>query len=135
MKSIAQMIPWLIAMTCVVLCDLVTGVRRALLAHERVRFSRAWRATMGKMVTYFAFVVMVVMVNRAAGGTMHIDRWACLLVCAIEGCSIVSNLLQPKGYNLDLIAALALLGKKLFGTDKQEVKEVIQKRKEAAYDA
>jgi hypothetical protein len=61
---------------------------------------------------------------------MHIDTYACLLVCFIEGCSIVSNILSPKGYNVDLIAALALLGKKVFGADRQDVKEVIRKDEE-----
>lgn len=82
---------------------------------------------MGKMVTYFSFVVMVVMVNRAAGGSMHIDTYACLFVCFIEGCSIFSNILKPKGYNLNLAAAIALFSKKVFSVDKEDVNDILNK--------
>lgn len=125
--SLQMMIPWLIAMFCVIICDLVTGVRKSLLMSEHVRFSRAWRATMGKMVTYFSFVVMVVMVQRASGVTVRIDTYACLFVCFIEGCSIFSNILKPKGYNLNLAAAIALFSKKVFSVDKEDVNDILNK--------
>lgn len=128
--SLQLMIPWLIAMFCVIVCDLVTGVRKSLLINEHVRFSRAWRATMGKMVTYFSFVVMVVMVNRAAGGSFHIDTYACLFVCFIEGCSIISNILKPKGYNFNLAAAIGVFAKKLFSVDKEDMENMVTKDKE-----
>lgn len=127
--SLQLMVPWLIAMFCVIICDLVTGVRKSLLLKEHVRLSRAWRATMGKMVTYFSFVVMVVMVNKAAGDNLHIDTYACLFVCFIEGCSIISNILKPKGYNINLAAAISLFSKKVFSVDKEDVKYVINKEK------
>ena len=128
--SLQLMIPWLIAMLCVIICDLVTGVRKSMLMGEHVRFSRAWRATMGKMVTYFSFVVMVVMVNRAAGGSFHIDTYACLFVCFIEGCSIISNILKPKGYNLNLSKAISLFCKKVFSVDKEDMESIVTKDKE-----
>lgn len=128
--SLQSMIPWLIAMFCVIICDLVTGVRKSMLMGEHVRFSRAWRATMGKMVTYFSFVVMVVMINRAAGGSMHIDTYACLFVCFIEGCSIISNILKPKGYNFNLAKAIAVFCKKMFSVDKEDIEDVITKKEE-----
>lgn len=128
--SLRMMVPWLVAMFCVIVCDLVTGLRRSFLMKESVRFSRACRATMGKAVTYFSFVVMVVMVNRAAGGGMHIDTWACLLVCAVEGCSIASNILKPKGYTLDVAAAVAVMARKALGVDKDDLKGVISKEKD-----
>ncbi|WP_244436518.1 phage holin family protein [Bacteroides timonensis] len=125
--SLQMMIPWLITMACVIACDLVTGVRKSKLMGDHVRFSRACRATMGKMVTYFSFVVMVVMVNKAAGGSMHIDTYACLFVCFIEGCSIISNILKPKGYNFNLAAAIGLFCKKVFSVDKEDVTNIINK--------
>jgi hypothetical protein len=130
MDSLQLMIPWLIAMFCVIICDLVTGVRKSMLIGEHVRFSRAWRATMGKMVTYFSFVVMVVMVNRAAGGSLHIDTYACLFVCFIEGCSIFSNILKPKGYNLNVAKAIGVFCKKVFSIEKEDIEDVITKNKE-----
>lgn len=128
--SLQMMIPWLIAMFCVIICDLVTGVRKSLLVHEHVRFSRAWRATMGKMVTYFSFVVMVVMVNLAAGGSFHIDTYACLFVCFIEGCSIISNILKPKGYNLNVAGAVMVFCKKVFSVEKEDMEDIVTKDKE-----
>lgn len=124
--SLQMMIPWLIAMFCVIICDLVTGVRKSLLTHEHVRFSRAWRATMGKMVTYFAFVCMVCMISVASHNEYPIDVYSCLLVCFIEGCSIVGNILKPKGININVIGALGVFGKKVFKVDKEDVRDIIQ---------
>lgn len=71
MESLEHMIPWLIVSFSVVVCDLAFGIRKSLLMKENVRFSTAIRRTMGKMVTYFAFVCMVVMINilRVTSGT------------------------------------------------------------------
>ena len=44
-----------------------------MLMGEKVRFSRAIRATMGKMVTYFAFVCMVCMISVASHNEYSID--------------------------------------------------------------
>ena len=65
-ESLQNMIPWLIVTCSVILCDLLFGVRKSMLMGEKVRFSRAIRATMGKMVTYFAFVCMVCMISVAS---------------------------------------------------------------------
>ena len=106
-ESLQNMIPWLIVSCAVILCDLLFGVRKSILMGEKVRFSRAIRATMGKMVT--------------------IDVYSCLLVCFIEGCSIVGNILKPKGININLIGALGVFGKKVFKVDKEDVKDIIEK--------
>lgn len=124
-ESIGHMIPWLIVSGAVILCDLVCGIRKSLLMDEEVRFSSAVRRTMGKMITYFSFVVMVAMIDVAAQTEMSIDKWACLLVCFIEGTSIVSNILKPKGYNVNLIKAIALLFENKLGVD--GVEDVITK--------
>lgn len=128
--SLEQMIPWLITMFFVVICDLITGVRKSLLMDETVRFSRAWRQTIGKAVTYFSFVVMAEMVNIAAGKTMQIDIYACLLVCAIEGGSILSNILKPKGYNLDLAGIIKLFCKKTMSIENEDLKDIIKRQTE-----
>ena len=65
-ESLQNMIPWLIVSCAVILCDLLFGVRKSILMGEKVRFSRAIRATMVKMVTYFAFVCMVCMISVAS---------------------------------------------------------------------
>ncbi len=129
-ETLEHMIPWLIASFAVIICDLAFGIRKSLLMGEDVRFSRAIRATMGKMVTYFAFVCMVVMINIASGNKWNIDVYSCLLVCFIEFCSIISNILIPKGYDFNMIKALGLFGKKVLDVDKEDISEIITKDKE-----
>lgn len=129
-ETLEHMIPWLIASFAVIICDLAFGIRKSLLMGEDVRFSRAIRATMGKMVTYFAFVCMVVMINIASGNKWNIDVYSCLLVCFIEFFSIISNILIPKGYDFNMIKALGLFGKKVLDVDKEDISEIITKDKE-----
>lgn len=129
-ESLEHMIPWLVATAAVVICDLFFGIRKAFLMNEEIRFSRAIRRTMGKMVTYFAFVCMVVMVDIASSINFRIDVWSCLLVCFIEFCSILSNILKPKGLEINVIKALALFCSKTIKVDKEDVEEVITKETE-----
>lgn len=130
MQSLEHMIPWLIVSFSVIICDLAFGVRKSLLMNEEVRFSGAIRRTMGKMVTYFAFVCMVVMINIASGDKWNIDIYSCLFVCFIEFCSIISNILKPKGYDFNILKALGIFCKKVFNVDKKDVSEIITKDKE-----
>lgn len=129
-QSLEHMIPWLIVSFSVIICDLAFGVRKSLLMNEEVRFSGAIRRTMGKMVTYFAFVCMVVMINIASGDKWNIDIYTCLFVCFIEFCSIISNILKPKGYDFNVLKALGIFCKKVFNVDKEDVSEIITKDKE-----
>lgn len=124
-QTLEHMIPWLMVAAAVILCDLAFGVRKSLLLGEEVRFSRAVRNTMGKMVTYFAFVCMVCMICVASGEQYNIDIWACLLVCFIEGCSIIGNILKPKGIDFNLIGAFGAMFKKV-GLDKDDAKDVFK---------
>lgn len=113
-ESIGHIIPWLIVTFCVILCDLVVGLRKSIMMGEEVRFSSACRRTLGKCVSYFMFVIMVAVIDVAAHGGELIDKWACLLVCFIEGCSIINNILKPKGMSLDIKRLIEILiGKKL----------------------
>ena len=129
MNSLHHMIVWLIVMFAVILCDLVSGVRKSWLMGEEVRITRAFRATMGKAITYFSFVVMVIMISEASGNE-SIARWSILFVCFLEGCSILSNILKPKGYSFDLAAAIGLLAKRVLNIDKEDTEGIIYKEKE-----
>lgn len=124
-QTLEHMIPWMMVSAAVIVCDLAFGVRKSLLMGEEVRFSRAVRNTMGKMVTYFAFVCMVCMICVASGEQYDIDIWSCLLVCFIEGCSIIGNILKPKGINFNLIGAFGAMFKRV-GLDKEDAKEVFK---------
>lgn len=116
-ESIGHIIPWLIVAACVILCDLVVGIRKSLLIGEEVRFSSACRRTLGKMCSYFMFVIMVAMIDVAAHGGETIDKYACLLVCFIEGCSIINNILKPKGISLDMNKLFSVVVKKKLDVD------------------
>lgn len=109
--------PWLIATVAVVFCDLVFGIRRSWLAGERIRFSKACRDTMGKLITYTAFVLMVCSIDTATGKGWRLEMWSCLFVCFVEGCSIVSNLLKPKGVTIDLGNLLTAVFSRFTKTD------------------
>lgn len=126
-ESIGHMIPWLVVTFCVILCDLVVGIRKSLILGEEVRFSTACRRSIGKTVSYYTFVVMAAVIDVAANGGGMIDKWACLMVCFIEGCSIISNILKPKGYNINLVKMIAVIFSKKFDVAKQDVEEMIEK--------
>ena len=127
-ESIGHMIPWLVAAFFVILCDLVVGIRKSLLMGEEVRFSSACRRTMGKMLSYFMFVIMVAVVDVAAHGGGVIDKWACLAVCFVEFSSICSNILKPKGYDINLVKLIAVIFGKKFDIAKESIEEVIEKK-------
>lgn len=127
-ESIGHILPWMIVSAAVILCDLVVGIRKSLIMGEEVRFSSACRRTMGKMVSYFMFVIMVAVIDVAAHGGGTIDKWACLAVCLIEFSSIMSNILKPKGYNINLIKLIAVVFGKKFDIAKKDVEEIMEKK-------
>ena len=124
-ESVGHMIPWLVVAASVILCDLVVGIRKSWMMGEQVRFSSACRRTMGKMVSYFMFVIMVAAIDVAADGGGSIDQWACLAVCLIEFSSIMSNILKPKGYDFNLVKLLSVVFGKKFEVDKKDIEEII----------
>lgn len=129
-ESIGHIIPWLIVSFFVIICDLVVGIRKSLMMGEEVRFSSACRRTIGKIVSYFTFVIMVSVIDVAANGGGTIDKWACLTVCLIEFSSIMSNIMRPKGYDINLIKMLAVVLGKKFSVDKKDIEEIIEKEDE-----
>ena len=113
-EALEPLVNWLLVMTFIILADLASGIRKHyLLRDEEIRFSKGVRDTMGKFVTYYSFVIAFVMIDIASGHDYHIDKWACLSVCAIESVSIANNLLKPHGLQLSLRAILRALGKKV----------------------
>ena len=118
----------MIVSAAVILCDLVVGIRKSLIMGEEVRFSSACRRTMGKMVSYFMFVIMVAVIDVAAHGGGIIDKWACLAVCLIEFSSIMSNILKPKGYDINIVKLIAVVFGKKFDIEKKDVEEIMAKK-------
>lgn len=128
-ECLGHMLPWLAVSGAVIVCDLVVGLRKSLMMGEEVRFSKACRRTMGKMITYFTFVMMVAMIDVAANGGGVIDKYACLLVCFIEFTSILSNMLKPKGYDVNVIKLISVGISKLFKVNKEDLAGVIEEEK------
>ena len=102
MSTVQILLPWLIVMFCVIITDLVAGVRKSLKLGVHVSWSTAIRETLGKVVVYFAWCVTAAVIDVAAHGDTLIAKWACLTVIAIEGGSILSNILKPHGIELSL---------------------------------
>lgn len=127
-ESIGHIIPWIIVAFVVILCDLVVGIRKSLMMGEEVRFSSACRRTLGKCVSYFMFVIMVAAIDVAAHGGGTIDKWACLAVCLIEFSSIMSNILKPKGYDVNFAKLIALVFGKKFDMSKKDIEDVFEKK-------
>ena len=127
-ESIGQIIPWIIVAFVVILCDLVVGIRKSLLMGEDVRFSSACRRTLGKCITYFMVVIMGAVIDVAAHGGGEIEKWACLIICIIECASILSNILKPKGYDVNFAKLIAVVFGKRFDVAKKDIEEIIEKK-------
>ena len=104
--ALLMMLPWLITMFTVIITDLAAGLWKSYKLDIHIRLSKAFRDTMGKMIVYFAFVVMICCVDVAASGNSNYAKWAALLVIIIEGGSIISNILKPHGINISLNAII-----------------------------
>lgn len=122
--SINTMAPWLIALTLVVLTDLIAGCRKSLQLGVHVSVSTAARETMGKLVVYWAFVLMVASIEVATGHKYSIAMWGCLLVCGFEGLSIIGNILKPMGIDLSLGNIISVALQKTAGLTKRQAGEV-----------
>ena len=124
-NGVQHTMPWLIAMTLVVVVDLLTGLRKCWMLGIDIRWSKGYRATLSKLVCYWAFACCAVMVQEACNNAYNIAMWACLSVIAIEGISIVGNILKPHGYSINLQALAKNIGQR-YGVDTDGV---IRKRK------
>lgn len=127
--TIRTMIPWLLVMLSVVICDLVAGIRKSLKLGVHVSWSLAIRETMGKMVVYVAFVLMVAMIDAASGHSFSIAEYGCLLVCAIEGGSIISNMLKPYGIDISLKSIIKFFTMKATRSTEEEAGALVNEER------
>ena len=103
-ETIRLMIPWLVVMFVTVMADLAAGLWKAIRLEIPIRFSKACRETMGKLVVYFTFTLMACCIDVASNSEFRWAKWLCLFVILIEIGSIVGNILKPRGINLSLNA-------------------------------
>ena len=124
--TITTMFPWLCAMFCCVLCDLVAGVRKSYALGIDVSWTMAARETMGKAVVYFAFVMMVATIEVASSHKLGVAYYGCLVVSLLECGSVISNILKPHGIEISLKSILKTVFMRLFRLNKDEA-ETLQK--------
>ena len=127
--SMQTMFPWLAAMTMVVLCDLAFGIRKSRKLGIHVSGSMAFRETMGKLIVYATFVIMVCFVEVAAKHSLKVALWSCLFICAIEGCSIISNMLKPYGVTISMDWIIKTAIRRVAGLDADEAEKAIAHEK------
>ena len=140
--GINTMLPWLVALTAVVVADLAAGCRKSIKLGVHVSISTAVRETMGKLVVYWSFVLMVASIEVATGHKYNIAMWGCLLICAFEGLSIVGNILKPMGIDLSLGNIISVTLQRVCGISqrqagkvaKDESVEIIKKREEKKWN-
>lgn len=122
--GVNTMLPWLVALTAVVVADLAAGCRKSIKLGVHVSISTAARETMGKLVVYWSFVLMVASIEVAVGHKYSIAMWGCLLICAFEGISIVGNILKPYGIDISLASVLRVLLQRGAGLNEEQAEEV-----------
>lgn len=103
-ETMILMVPWFIAMFTTVMADLAAGLWKSYKLKIPIRISRACRETMGKMIVYFAFILMACCINVASNGDFNWAKWLSLLIIILEVGSMVSNFLKPHGINMSLSA-------------------------------
>lgn len=127
-NAIQMMIPWLIVMFAVIITDLISGIRKSIKLGVDVSPSTAFRETMGKMVTYFAWAVMVCLVDVASGGDGGAAKWGCLLIIGIEAGSIVSNIVKPYGLDISLRGIIKVIfARSPLGISSEEADSIVKK--------
>lgn len=122
--DINTMIPWLVALTAVVMADLAAGCRKSLKLGVHVSVTTAVRETMGKLVVYWSFVLMVATIEVAIGHKFSVAMWGCLIICAFEGLSVLGNILKPMGIDLSLANILKVSLQRGLGFSRQQANDV-----------
>lgn len=128
--SIEKMLPWLVVMTALIMCDLIAGVCKAWKLGERVTINRAIRDTTAKACTYYSGVVFACFFQVATSDDTEWCEIAAKIFSAVEGVSILRNIFQWHGYNLDGKGLLALVLHRIFGGEKNDFSKIIKKEDE-----
>lgn len=84
---------WLVLGLALVLNDLRFGIKAARVRGEEIRFSRAWRRTVNKIVDYLGWVTVAELLWR----TVETEIGVLFFIYGIELSSSINNYLQYKG--------------------------------------
>lgn len=131
-STVTIMLPWIIFVLTAIVADLIAGIVKSIKLGVHVSPSSAFRATMGKVVVYISFVLMVCVLDVVSHGSGSIAKWCCFFIAALEIGSVVSNILAPYGINISTKAIIKMFMKRTpFRLDESEASEVVcEERKE-----
>lgn len=96
----AHLAPWLLLGMILVIADLRFGIMAAKKRGEKIRFSRAIRRTINKMVDYLCWVTLAEVCSMTFGitiGVPVISMGMLFIIYGIEINSCVNNYLEYKG--------------------------------------
>lgn len=96
----AHLAPWLLLGMVLVLVDLRYGVMAAKARGEQIRFSRAWRRTINKMIDYLCWVTVAELMSRTFAvslGVPLVSMTMLFIIYGIEISSCVNNYFEYKG--------------------------------------
>lgn len=96
----SHLAPWLLLGMVLVLVDLRYGVLAARRRGEDIRFSRAWRRTINKMLDYLCWVTVAELMSRTFAvslGVPVVSISMLFIIYGIEVSSCVNNYFEYKG--------------------------------------
>ncbi|MDE5651059.1 MAG: phage holin family protein [Duncaniella sp.] len=96
----SHLAPWLLLGMVLVLVDLRYGVMAARVRGEEIRFSRAWRRTINKMIDYLCWVTVAELMSRTFAvslGAPVVSMSMLFIIYGIEISSCVNNYFEYKG--------------------------------------
>lgn len=96
----SHLAPWLLLGMVLVLVDLRYGVMAARARGEQIRFSRAWRRTINKMIDYLCWVTVAELMSRTFAvslGVPVVSMTMLFIIYGIELSSCVNNYFEYKG--------------------------------------
>lgn len=131
LESLERILVWLMVMTAVIICDLISGMSKSYRTKVKIRFSKACRDSMAKFATYFSCVVCACMIQVAAQTEWSIEKWVCGFVIFVELTSIAGNILKYHGYNLNLEKLVGVVLKKTSDIDMEDSQGIITKEQKS----
>ena len=98
----------------------------AIFLQDAISTMLPWLFTMLAVILCdLAFGVRKSMKLGAEGHSLNITTWACLLVCLIEGMSIIGNMLKPYGYDLSVKSCVVFFLSLIFRQDKEQLEGLV----------
>lgn len=128
-EGLNEILPWVVVMTTTIVCNFIADIRCKIILKTAFDFTKNFVWILSKGITYFSAILAITLVENANDGLYGFDKWFILFLCLIEFLQIISNLLKPLGYDINLISVLSLIGKKTLNINKEDTEEIITSNK------